>query len=98
MPVLSKKLKRKRERVENHSFSGYMIGLDITYWQTATWIRPILFMNSNYKLFPLKIQMNHMDILSSLWGHFTGPSHNTSIPNVPCSLTQHLYLTFQFTP
>ena len=35
------------------------------------------FMNSNYELFPLKIHMNFMDIFSSLWGHFTGPSHDT---------------------
>ena len=35
------------------------------------------FFSCNYGLSPLKIHMNYMDIFSSLWGHLTGPSHDT---------------------
>ena len=38
---------------------------------------PNFFINRYYELSPLKIHMNYIDIFSSLWGHFTGPSHDT---------------------
>ena len=78
MPVATSNYPKNLEKTWKFDrFPGTGPGWILYSGKTGTWIRPIFFMNSNYELSPLKIHMNYMDIFSSLWGHFTGPSHDT---------------------